>query len=44
VPPPFNIIPTPKSLWYVIQWIYRQSFGRTTVAKRSHMKTIRVRH
>ena len=43
VPPPFNIIPTPKSLWYLIHWIYRQSFGRTTVAKRSHMKTIRVR-
>ncbi|XKL65314.1 hypothetical protein PGB90_008734 [Kerria lacca] len=22
VPPPFNIIPSPKSLWYLIRWLY----------------------
>ncbi|XP_076273202.1 transient receptor potential cation channel gamma isoform X2 [Rhynchophorus ferrugineus] len=40
VPPPFNIIPTPKSAWYVIQWVRRKFFG-SRAAKKEHMRTIR---
>ncbi|EFN61135.1 Transient receptor potential-gamma protein [Camponotus floridanus] len=41
VPPPFNIIPTPKSAWYVVQWIYRKCCGHSRAAKKEHMRTIR---
>ncbi|KAK2584628.1 hypothetical protein KPH14_006977 [Odynerus spinipes] len=41
VPPPFNIIPTPKSAWYVGQWIYRKLCGHSRAAKKEHMRTIR---
>ncbi|KAK0093580.1 hypothetical protein PV326_013205 [Microctonus aethiopoides] len=41
VPPPFNIIPTPKSLWYIGQWIYRKFCGHSRAAKKEHMRTIR---
>ncbi|KAL6437804.1 hypothetical protein ACFW04_004272 [Cataglyphis niger] len=41
VPPPFNIIPTPKSAWYIIQWIYRKCCGHSRAAKKEHMRTIR---
>ncbi|XP_036147207.1 transient receptor potential-gamma protein isoform X2 [Monomorium pharaonis] len=41
VPPPFNIIPTPKSAWYVVQWIYRKLCGHSRAAKKEHMRTIR---
>ncbi|XP_060530534.1 transient receptor potential-gamma protein [Cylas formicarius] len=40
VPPPFNIIPTPKSAWYVIQWMRRKFCGSKS-AKKEHMRTIR---
>ncbi|XP_066245604.1 transient receptor potential-gamma protein [Euwallacea similis] len=40
VPPPFNIIPTTKSTWYVIQWL-RRKFGGSRAAKKEHMRTIR---
>ncbi|XP_068907352.1 transient receptor potential-gamma protein isoform X4 [Tenebrio molitor] len=40
-PPPFNIIPTPKSVWYVIQWIRRKFCGHSRAAKKEHMRTIR---
>ncbi|XP_044255453.1 transient receptor potential-gamma protein isoform X2 [Tribolium madens] len=40
-PPPFNIIPTPKSIWYVIQWIRRKFCGHSRAAKKEHMRTIR---
>ncbi|XP_012217275.1 transient receptor potential-gamma protein isoform X3 [Linepithema humile] len=40
-PPPFNIIPTPKSVWYVGQWIYRKLCGHSRAAKKEHMRTIR---
>ncbi|XP_030745679.1 transient receptor potential-gamma protein [Sitophilus oryzae] len=39
-PPPFNIIPTPKSVWYIIQWARRKFFG-SRAAKKEHMRTIR---
>ncbi|XP_077296878.1 transient receptor potential-gamma protein-like isoform X3 [Arctopsyche grandis] len=42
VPPPFNIIPTPKSLWYASQWIQRKMCGHSR-AKKEHMRTIRVK-
>ncbi|XP_011684568.1 PREDICTED: transient receptor potential-gamma protein [Wasmannia auropunctata] len=41
VPPPFNIIPTPKSAWYVAQWVYRKLCGHSRAAKKEHMRTIR---
>ncbi|XP_025072962.1 transient receptor potential-gamma protein [Pogonomyrmex barbatus] len=41
VPPPFNIIPTPKSAWYVAQWLYRKLCGHSRAAKKEHMRTIR---
>ncbi|KAI4472505.1 hypothetical protein M0802_016757 [Mischocyttarus mexicanus] len=43
VPPPFNIIPTPKSAWYVGLWIYRKLCGHSRAAKKEHMRTIRVK-
>ncbi|KAI4462525.1 transient receptor potential channel [Holotrichia oblita] len=42
VPPPFNIVPTPKSLWYVIQWVQRKLCGHSRAAKKEHMRTIRA--
>ncbi|KAJ9584041.1 hypothetical protein L9F63_021618, partial [Diploptera punctata] len=41
VPPPFNIIPTPKSLWYLVQWLHRKLCGHSRAAKKEHMRTIR---
>lgn len=41
-PPPFNIIPAPKSIWYIIQWMKKSFFGRSKTIKKEHMKTIRV--
>lgn len=43
VPPPFNIIPTAKSVWYIIKWVCRQCVGDVERPKKEHMKTIRVR-
>nr|XP_031839730.1 transient receptor potential-gamma protein-like isoform X3 [Nomia melanderi] len=42
VPPPFNIIPTPKSVWYIGQWMYRKLCGHSRAAKKEHMRTIRA--
>lgn len=44
VPPPFNIIPTPKSVWYVIRWMHRKLCRHSRAAKKEHMMTIRVRY
>ncbi|KAH9397620.1 Short transient receptor putative channel 1 [Tyrophagus putrescentiae] len=41
VPPPFNIIPTPKSLAYAFRWVFRFCLGQTKRAKSEAMKTIR---
>ncbi|XP_076676587.1 transient receptor potential cation channel gamma isoform X2 [Andrena cerasifolii] len=41
VPPPFNIIPTPKSVWYIGQWLYRKLCSHSKAAKKEHMRTIR---
>ncbi|XP_055683396.1 transient receptor potential-gamma protein isoform X1 [Lutzomyia longipalpis] len=40
-PPPFNVIPTPKSFWYIIQWIKRKFCGHSRSMKKEHMRTIR---
>ncbi|XP_049807715.1 transient receptor potential-gamma protein-like [Schistocerca nitens] len=41
VPPPFNIVPTPKSVWYFVQWVQRRLCGHSRAAKKEHMRTIR---
>ncbi|CAG9820158.1 unnamed protein product, partial [Phaedon cochleariae] len=41
VPVPFNVIPTPKSLWYIIEWVRRKFCGHSRAAKKEHMRTIR---
>ncbi|XP_067623442.1 transient receptor potential-gamma protein [Eurosta solidaginis] len=40
-PPPFNIIPTPKSIWYVFKWARRVFCSGSSAARREHLKTIR---
>lgn len=43
VPPPFNVVPSPKSILYTWSWLQRRLCGHAR-AKREHMRTIRVRH
>ena len=43
VPPPFNVIPTPKSVFYLVRWAYFKLCGRTSKIKKEHLKTVRVR-
>lgn len=40
-PPPFNVVPSPKSALYAWHWLQRRLCGQTR-AKREHMRTIRV--
>ncbi|KAM7351321.1 transient receptor potential cation channel gamma isoform 2-T2 [Cochliomyia hominivorax] len=40
-PPPFNIIPTPKSIWYAFKWCRRVFCSGSSAARREHLKTIR---
>ncbi|KAG7305825.1 hypothetical protein JYU34_009975 [Plutella xylostella] len=40
VPPPFNVVPSPKSLLYAWRWLQRR-LCRHARAKREHMRTIR---
>ena len=42
VPPPFNVIPSPKSLFYLIRWFFNKLCGQTKYAKNEAMRTIRV--
>ena len=44
VPPPFNIIPTPKTVYYLAKWVYIQFCGGSTKMKKEHLKTVRVRN
>nr|XP_037276515.1 transient receptor potential-gamma protein-like [Rhipicephalus microplus] len=41
VPPPFNVIPTPKTVSYFLRWCYRKLCGNSRSAKKEHLKTIR---
>ena len=43
VPPPFNIIPTPKSVFYLCKWAFTKLCGRTSKMKKEHLKTVRLR-
>ena len=42
VPPPFNIIPTPKSLYYLCRWAYVKMCGRGLQSKKEFLKTVRI--
>ena len=42
VPPPFNIIPTPKSFYYCMKWIFLMCCRETRAAKKQQYMTIRV--
>ena len=42
VPPPFNIIPTPKSVFYLLKWFYVKLCGPSQNMKKSFLKTVRV--
>lgn len=42
VPPPFNIIPTPKTVYYLCRWFGRKICGRSRAAKKEFIRTIRV--
>ncbi|CAG2178388.1 unnamed protein product [Oppiella nova] len=41
VPPPFNVIPTPKSVIYFLKWLFHKCCGQTRKAKNEAMRTIR---
>merc|ERR1719507_1423993 len=43
VPPPFNIIPTPKSIFYSIRWGFFRLCGSSALWKKEHVKTKKVR-
>ena len=41
VPAPFNIIPTPKSIWYLLRWIWVKLCGRKSLkTKKEYLKTV----
>ncbi|XP_055386618.1 transient receptor potential-gamma protein-like isoform X2 [Condylostylus longicornis] len=42
-PPPFNIIPTPKSLWYAFKYLKSTFCAHSTAARKEHLKTIKKR-
>ena len=43
VPPPFNVVPTPKTFVYFFKWFIRKFCSQTRFAKNEALKTIRVR-
>lgn len=43
VPPPLNIIPTPKSALYLAKWILKKLDLDSRAARKEHLKTIRVK-
>jgi transient receptor potential cation channel subfamily C len=42
VPPPFNIIPSPKSIWYAGRYLYRRVFGCSKTHLRNRWHSIKV--
>ena len=43
VPPPFNIIPTPKTVFYFFRWIWNKLFTlRRIKMTKEHMMSIKV--
>ena len=43
VPPPFNIIPTPKTILNAIVWLAKLCLGKTKRGKNEALRTIKVR-
>ena len=42
VPAPFNIIPTPKSIYYCLRWVWVKLCGRKSLSiKKEYLKTVR---
>ncbi|KAM6949389.1 LOW QUALITY PROTEIN: short transient receptor potential channel 5a [Aplochiton taeniatus] len=50
LPPPFNIVPSPKSAWYLVRWLHGRLCGRAappgghTHRKHRHLREITERH
>lgn len=42
LPPPFNIIPSPKSFWYLMSWIKKQVCQRTRSKRPESIRTLGV--
>lgn len=42
LPPPFNIIPSPKSIWYGCMFVYRRVFGCSKKHLRNRWQSIKV--
>ena len=42
VPPPFNIIPTPKTLYYICRWVYTRGCGQSPKMIKEHIRSVRV--
>ena len=42
VPPPFNIIPTPKTVYYFFRWINNRCFGQSAKMIKEHIKSVKV--
>nr|XP_034953294.1 short transient receptor potential channel 4 isoform X1 [Zootoca vivipara] len=40
LPTPFNVIPSPKSLWYLVRWLWRQVFRKKIRKKPESFGTI----
>jgi hypothetical protein len=42
VPPPFNIVPSPKSIYYACRYLYRRVFGCSKTHLRNRWHSIKV--
>ena len=42
VPPPFNIIPTPKTVYYLFRWVNNRCFGQSAKMIKEHIKSVKV--
>uniref|UniRef100_A0A674MWK5 Transient receptor potential cation channel, subfamily C, member 4a n=1 Tax=Takifugu rubripes TaxID=31033 RepID=A0A674MWK5_TAKRU len=42
LPPPFNIVPSPKSFWYLMSWIKTQDYKRTRSKQPKSIRTLGV--
>ncbi|XP_056911070.1 short transient receptor potential channel 4-like isoform X2 [Takifugu flavidus] len=40
LPPPFNIVPSPKSFWYLMSWIKTQDYKRTRSKQPKSIRTL----
>ncbi|CAG0922613.1 unnamed protein product [Notodromas monacha] len=41
VPPPFNVVPTPKSIYYLLKWVLNRLCGKTSAGKKQYLQTVR---